>query len=145
MAKIAEILEAPLAVTINIARRRVGKAIKISKKDERKSSLLPRAKPARIPIGAPTKRPIITADKPTTTAIREPSRTRESSSRPKVSVPSQWLQEGGLSRPPLIFARLYGVQRRDIRATAKIAPTIIPPASTLRFLSNAISCSLPLM
>jgi hypothetical protein len=69
------------------------------------ASTRPLAKPAASPAAEPSTPPTSTAAKPITSETREPWITRESTSRPRWSVPSRWarpsapLQLGAASRP----------------------------------------------
>ncbi|CAB4664055.1 unannotated protein [freshwater metagenome] len=89
IANIAEVSEDPRAATINIASKRVGNAIKISRSAESDSSSQRWAKPAARPSVKPTTPAITTAEKPTDKAILAPTIRRETKSRPSLSVPNQ--------------------------------------------------------
>jgi len=130
IARIPENNDEPRAAIINIASKSVGNAINVSRNDVKRSSHFPRAKPAMIPIDPPTSMPINTAKNPTSMAIRAPIMTRESWSRPKVSVPRKCLQLGELSLPPDMSSSLKGVHVSEMMATKKKKATRIDPLSS---------------
>ena len=94
MAMMALTMPAPKTAVIMMAERMAGKASEKSEKRMMASSTQPRLAAASRPRAVPTTRPMPTAMTPTRMEARAPTSSSEATSRPKASVPSQWLAEG---------------------------------------------------
>jgi hypothetical protein len=100
------------------------------------SSTQPRRAAASSPAATPTPRPMPTAMRPTAMALREPTISSETMSRPRLSVPSQWLALGKSSLfGTSISVAACGVHSSESAAVASSSITSTPPMAKLRWRS----------
>ncbi len=97
MARIELTTPGPKIAVIMIAERMAGNAKVKSDNRMINSSIQPRRADAHKPRKTPADIPIPTATNPTSKVFWAPTIIREATSRPKWSVPSQWLEEGGFN------------------------------------------------
>src|SRR5450755_1622217 len=117
-----------------IAESSAGNAKVKSEKRITASSTQPRRADASRPSATPKPMPMPTAMRPTAIELRAPTISSETTSRPRLSVPSQWLAPGSSRRcGTSISVAECGVQTVESAAVAIRSSTSAPPMAKLRW------------